>query len=133
MKSFLISATTVFLTTLPVLANEALISSLENGRWGWPEGKNTCAKNPQTIRFADNRKTMTITWDHTHDPAKYNILYFDANTFTSIVERETRTTDAGDRVVWVLKVKDDTHFCWRRTDWPGYACTDSLVKCGVGS
>lgn len=133
MNKLLVAVTVIFLVSLPALANEKLISSLENGRWGWPEGKNTCAKNPQTIRFSANRKTMKITWDNTHNPATYKILYFDANTLTSIIDGETRVTDAGDRVIWKLKVKDDSHFCWRRTDWPGYACTDDLEKCGAGS
>ncbi len=133
MKNLLLAAAAVFLTTSPTLANEALVSSLESGQWGWPEGKNTCAKNPQTIHFADNRKTMEITWNNTHSPATYKILYFNANTITSILDGETRVTKTGDRIVWMMKVKDGTHFCWRRTDWPGHACTDHLKKCGVGS
>lgn len=96
----------------PTLANETRVSKLEGGQWGWPEGKNTCTKNSQTIRFADNRKTMVITWENTHSPSSYKILIFSANTVTSIVDGETRVTETGNRIVWMLKVKDDTHFCW---------------------
>lgn len=134
MRFLLLFCLTSFAISMPVSASETLVKNLETGHWAWPEGENTCAENPQQIELSDNHKTMTITWAHTNDPAIYDILYFnDKSSFTSLIRDEDRLTDAGDRVKWVLKIKDDNHFCWRRTDWPSYACTPNQIRCEVGS
>lgn len=107
----------------------ALIDNLSNGAWGWPEGENTCSLNPQRLEFSPDNETVTFRWSHTHEPALYQILYHDSNSITMILDGEDRLTDNGDRVIWQLRVKDADRFCWRRTDWPGYACTADLRRC----
>lgn len=107
----------------------ALVDTLSEGVWGWPEGENTCPLNPQRLEFSTDNETVTFRWDHTHDPAVYRILYHDSSSITMLLVGEDRLTDSGDSVVWQLLVKGEDRFCWRRTDWPSYACTPDLQKC----
>ena len=107
----------------------ALIGVLSDGEWGWPEGENTCPLNPQKLEFSRSGEILTIRWNHTHDPAVYRVLYNDSDSITMLLNGEDRLTDSGDRVIWQLVVKGADRFCWRRTDWPGYACTPDLQRC----
>ncbi|WP_299192537.1 hypothetical protein [uncultured Litoreibacter sp.] len=130
----IISALLVSVTPLPAyatsLAEMAVI--LENGTWAWPEGQNTCAKNPQTITFSDDLMTMKISWKHTHGPAIYEIIKSGPRNFTSKIQGETRRTEEGSLFVWQLHVLSPTSFRWQRTDWPSHVFTKSQVKCGIG-
>ncbi len=102
---------------------------LHTGQWGWVEGRNTCSKNPHEIRFTQDLSEMIISWDKIHDPASYSILYADTNSFTSIIQGEKRKTKLGDLVIWQLKMRNTSTYCWRRTDWPADACTPDVVQC----
>lgn len=75
---------------------------------------------------------MTSNWGP-DETVSYRILYFEGNDVTMFLEGETRETELGDKVVWVLRLRDETAFCWRRTDWPDYACTAELTHCHIGS
>ena len=107
----------------------ALADILSKGEWGWPEGENTCPLNPQRLEFSQDSETLTIRWSHTHDPAVYRILYNDSDSITMFLNGEDRVTDSGGKVIWQLRVMGEDRFCWRRTDWPGYACTSDLQRC----
>ena len=106
-----------------------IADALQNGQWGWPDGDNTCNKNPQTISFTDDLSQMTIEWQHTHSAARYRILSWDDTSFSSLIEGEDRRSDAGDLVMWQLKLKSPAAYWWRPTDWPGYANTRVQILC----
>lgn len=112
---------------------ERYVSVLGGGSWGWVEGKNTCATNPHSINFSDDRSTMYYSWRHTYPDATYQVLYWGEDSVTSIIRGEERLTENGDKVVWQLNLIDDNTYCWRRTDWPSHACTKSILRCEAGS
>jgi len=109
--------------------SEVLVATLQSAPWGWPDGEHTCALDPQTIAFSPDRATMKFTWMTSGTLATYRVLYFEGDTLTAYIEGEDRLTEHGDRVIWVLKLQDKDHFCWRRTDWPSHACTQDQVRC----
>lgn len=110
----------------------AMAEVLSRNTYGASKGDNRCENNPQTLSFSADLKTMTYVFADGLS-ATYNILYWSEGSFTSIIEGEERKTDAGDLVVWQLKLAADESFCWRRTDWPSYACTAPWVPCAGNS
>jgi hypothetical protein len=46
------------------------------------------------------------------------------------LEDETRRTQAGDRIVWVLILQDPKTYVWRRTDWGADQSTKKILRCG---
>jgi hypothetical protein len=108
---------------------ENTVQQLEAGEWGWPDGQNTCQLNPQTFRFSGDRNTLTISWKHTHDPAIYHLTDASEGVFVADIEGETRLTDAGAPVRWMLFMTGEDSFCWHRMDWDSGMCTKDQIKC----
>ncbi|MGO4853791.1 hypothetical protein [Phaeovulum sp. W22_SRMD_FR3] len=118
----------------PICAqNFTVTNQLESGQWGWPSGENSCAQNPQSLRFSADLSTMTYSWAHTHDPSVYRVVTLTDTAFRSRIEGETRLTEAGNPVEWDLRMVDANHFCWHRADWPPLACTKMLERCSTGN
>lgn len=59
----------------------------------------------------------------------YRGLYAEENRITMLVDDETRRTENGDRVVWVLLLIEDTTYYWRRTDRPKGNGTSTVSRC----
>jgi hypothetical protein len=107
------------------------------GKWGWKDYEpSNCANAPHTIAFPDD-KTMTITHAKEFKSVTgvmtnittYDILYAEGNKITMLIRDETRRTEAGDRVVWVLILKDPNTYAWRRTDWKADSATKEIERC----
>ncbi|HQY45078.1 MAG TPA: hypothetical protein PK450_12970 [Paracoccaceae bacterium] len=108
---------------------EETVQYLEAGQWGWPDGDNTCEKNPQVFRFSADRATLTISWANTHDPAIYHLTMARRGFFVADIEGEDRLTDAGEPIRWMLLVTGSDSFCWHRMDWTFGQCTKNQIRC----
>jgi hypothetical protein len=108
------------------------------GRFGMPDTPDfTCEVNPITITFSADGLVMTSTMAQTiidyegkqRISGDYAVQGADAGGLALALEGESRLTDAGDPVVWVLRPTPDG-FCWGRTDWAETACESYHVRCG---
>jgi hypothetical protein len=107
------------------------------GKWGWKDSDTSgCGSNFHTISFP-NDKTMTLTFSKPFksvtgamtNVSTYDVLYAEGNKITTLIQGETRRTDAGDRVLWVLILKDPNTYAWRRTDWRAEGMTKEIERC----
>jgi hypothetical protein len=107
------------------------------GTWGWTIANGFgCDENPHDIEFSADRKSMFYSvQDPVESPTgeivktiQYHIL--DTSPHLRMrIEGETRTTPAGDPVVWDLILISPDRYCWHRTDWPVGACTANIERC----
>jgi hypothetical protein len=103
----------------------------------WASDGAACEDQPQAITFSPDRSQMLITWmDKAPDPtgtrkrrATYDIIDYSGGHIRGAIVGETRTTDAGDPVVWDLVLRSEDVFTWHRTDWPDYSYTADLERC----
>ncbi|MBI2306127.1 MAG: hypothetical protein HYU78_02380 [Rhodocyclales bacterium] len=112
------------------------VFGLVSGKWAWSDKADQCTENPHYISFAPDRKTayFRVKKPFEHEGKmvseySYTVLYSEGNTITMLVNGETRRTDYGDRVVWVLILKDPATYKWRRTDWPPSNSTPNVRRC----
>lgn len=106
------------------------------GTWEWKERIGTEKSNPHTIKFTDNNTTAVFTREKPiknqdgkfEDFYSYKVLSHDENTITMFLSGETRKTESGDLVIWILVLKDPDVYCWRRTDWKPTSCTKEIHR-----
>jgi hypothetical protein len=109
------------------------------GAFGTPfGGVDTCRDNPHSVRFSADRTRVAFRWggdirDYRGEwraAADYSVLGHDDTGITMALDGETRLTDAGNPVVWILRpVKGLDGYCWGRTDWPLLRCIAVNVRC----
>ena len=106
------------------------------GVWDWGD-EDACQENTHTVSFADGGETLVLTYQHpltTPEQTKravyrYQIIESVGNSITGIMEGENRLTDAGETVVWTLKMFTPNVYRWQRTDWESKGYTRALVRC----
>jgi hypothetical protein len=130
-------AVIALLLPMPAAAEQDVIGQL-TGTFGMPETPEfSCAVNPITIIFSTDRRVMTSTMaspiiDYEGKLRKsgdYDVQSMDATGLAVALVGESRLTDAGDPVVWVLRPTPDG-FCWGRMDWAETVCESYHVRCG---
>jgi hypothetical protein len=112
------------------------VFDLVSGKWAWTDKPDHCKENPHFISFSPDRKTAFFRVEKPFEvdgkmvtEYSYTVLYSEGNTITMFVNGEKRRTNYGDRVVWVLILKDPTTYAWRRTDWPPNSATPDVGRC----
>lgn len=119
-------------------ARPAIVTLLESGSWGWPDGDFSCEGNAVTYRFSDDLRVVTATLAHPAPNVGTGVLESDyayevdaigTDSIRMRMRGEDRRAPDGALVVWDLLVLSHDAFCWHRTDWPEGACTDSLTRC----
>ena len=109
-----------------------------SGRFGSTFNAHTCAANPHSVRFDDDRRQAHFIWDHPITDFRgqerlegtYEVLRHDADTITMQIAGETRLTDDGAPAVWIMRrVAALDGYCWGRTDWPAGRCVNVTIRC----
>jgi len=106
----------------------------------WAPDAAACGDDSQAITFSPDRSQMFITWmDKAPDEtgtrkrrATYEILEYSEGHIRGAIIGETRTTDAGDPVVWDLMLRSEDVFTWHRTDWSELSFTSDMQRCLEG-
>lgn len=115
-----------------------IFDRFEGSLWAFPERKGMqCHENPHTITFNADRTQSFFDWDRlmtTYENklaqhATYDVIDYDETSITLYLHGESRTTDSGSPVVWILRFPDDDTYCWDRTDWTPPLCTHLHVRC----
>lgn len=126
---------------LAFMAGQATAFMAEDmeGRYEAVDGSaNTCAHNPArlTIRRTPDHLSfdwpvpMTIFDGSTSRGVTYDLLEERADALVLRLEGETRRTDGGQPVIWLLRPNPDlSGFCWGRTDWPTLHCESAYRRC----
>ena len=104
----------------------------------WSEESANC-KNPHTLTFGDNNRTMLIEyaeigWVTENDSRKafrYRILGIERSALRVQLENEPRLDDQGRPVVWHIVAVDAETYCWGRDDWPEDGCTPPRKRCEI--
>lgn len=98
----------------------------------------TCRLNPHRTVFSEDRATVSLKWMAAFTDYRgalraeglYTILGHDALSVTMRAEGETRLTEAGEPVVWIMRrTAGIDGYCWGRTDWPEARCIGVHVRC----
>jgi len=109
-----------------------------SGRFGKLAGPNTCAQNPHVVTFSEDRSQAHFVWAApiidfrgvSRMGGSYVILSHDDQSVTMRIPEETRLTDTGETVVWIMRrVTEPEGYCWGRTDWPVTRCEQEAVRC----
>ena len=126
------------LTAAPALADGGIFSRLE-GVYGAAEDEElSCATNPHRLSFTQSPPHAVLKWKEEwvqssgllSDIAVYDLIQVTDTEVVMRLEGEHRRTDAGDRVIWVMRPNEDfTGYCWGRTDWPVVRCVWPQVRC----
>lgn len=121
------------------LAARADVFDLASGTWGLIDHEDlSCAVNPHRISFSADQDRALFLWDHpmlAYDgewrrEGGYRVLSHDAQSITMALDGELRLTEAGEPVVWVLRLlAGGTRYCWGRKDWPEDRCIDRYIRC----
>jgi hypothetical protein len=111
--------------------------------WGSAySAEDSCRENPHAIAFSADFGRASFTWDQPitgydgsiRKTADYTVLDHAADRITMALDGESRLTDAGVPVVWVLRlVQNGGAYCWGRTDWPSEACVALHLRCPVAN
>ncbi len=120
-------------------AAAALTAEEMAGEWESVDGSNnTCAANPARLSVQRGPDHVIFDWPEPfavydgsiRDRVDYDILEERPDALVLRLEGETRRTDDGDMVVWLLRpnAARDT-FCWGRTDWPVIRCEHPYRRC----
>jgi len=124
----------ILLTMLPLVAlgenmsrpseeiDPALVRSL-SGKWAVSSESEGCETGALHIRFSDDQRYMYIEhgkpymWhDQQINLTKYLLLYSEGSSITMYIEGEDRRTKQGDRVIWLIILKNPSEYAWRRYD-----------------
>jgi hypothetical protein len=124
------------LLALPVRAD---VFDLATGRWGLADDVElSCAINPHDVSFSQTRSRALFRWtepmvNYEGEPdieGAYSILDHGADFVVMALDGESRRTDNGKPVVWIMRlIEDGARYCWGRTDWPPEDCIDRYVRC----
>lgn len=106
------------------------------GVWDW-EGENMCRTNTHTITFYEDGEVLVLTFQHPITTAsqskramyRYQIVGGEGNSIVGMMEGEDRSTDAGEPVVWTLKMFTPNQYRWQRNDWGSNRYTRAVVRC----
>jgi hypothetical protein len=132
-------ATLTLLLALAPSAAAALTAEEMAGPYESVDGNdNTCAANPATLSVRRGPDHVTFDWpvpftvfdgsSRTH--VAYDLLEERADALALRLEGETRLTEAGEVVIWLLRPTPDRDgFCWGRTDWPLMRCEHAYRRC----
>jgi hypothetical protein len=103
------------------------------GTWRWEYRADDCQENPHTISFSEDRRFMILSYPLSKDThtVRYEILAIGPSAIRGKMLGETRTTPAGQTVVWDLVLVTPDSYCWHRTDWAPDGCTRLNVRCPV--
>lgn len=109
-----------------------------SGRFGSTFSPNTCARNPHRVAFDASRSRAHFVWDQPITDFRgeerlegsYEVLGHDDSSVTMRIEGETRLTDDGAPVIWIMRrVAALDGYCWGRTDWPAGRCENVTIRC----
>ena len=125
---------------LPLVALPAHADIFDDlsGQFGKLGGPNTCAQNPHVVTFSEDRSQAHFAWQSpivdfrgvTRLGGSYVILSHDNQSITMRIPEETRLTEDGETVVWIMRrVAEPEGYCWGRTDWPITRCELMTVRC----
>ncbi len=98
----------------------------------------SCAVAPHRLSFsADRRRAHFQLSAPTRDyqgalrsQADYTVLGWDETGIRMQLDGETRLTEGGVPVVWILrKAAGLDGYCWGRTDWPQGRCQHLMLRC----
>lgn len=117
-------------------ARDALLSHFE-GKWGTPGSIASCDENSATIRFSSNGNEMRISYSKpVEGPGEvmatdfhYEVVGVAGNSVRMNLFGETRSTEAGELVVWDLVRLSEDAYCWHRADWKPGLCTPPRLRC----
>jgi hypothetical protein len=129
------------LALLPFLAAPvaALTAEEMEGNWESVDGSdNTCAANPARLTVERGPDHVIFDWPEPfavydgsiRNRVDYDILEERPDALVLRLEGETRRTEGGDRVIWLMRpdaARDS--FCWGRTDWPVIRCEHPYRRC----
>jgi hypothetical protein len=107
------------------------------GTWDWAHHENRCQEDPHSITFTPDRAFMILTFvqpDTLEDGTlkrewRYEIRGHTRSIVRGFIHGETRTTPAGELVVWDLVLMDPDTYRWHRTDWEEGGYTGEVVRC----
>ncbi|QDC10977.1 hypothetical protein FHY55_17825 [Oceanicola sp. D3] len=116
-----------------------IFAHLAANTWAFPDVTGMhCDENPHSITFDTARKTSWFDWrgpmtnylGEIDQQGVYDVLESDDGSITMFLHGEQRTTDAGEPVVWILRLIDGGEaYCWDRTDWSPPRCTHLHIRC----
>ena len=98
----------------------------------------SCKLNPHRISFYDNNQRARFDWqaeivgynEKRLKTAEYTVVGTSALGIILALDGESRLTDAGEPVVWILRpVQGLAGYCWGRTDWPELRCIATHIRC----
>lgn len=98
----------------------------------------SCTANPHRVSFVQNPPHAILEWQDAwvmtggllSDRAVYDLVQVTGSGVLMRLEGEHRRTDAGQRVIWIMRPDpDDLGYCWGRTDWPLIRCVNPQVRC----
>lgn len=109
------------------------------GTYGVPDDPIwSCEANPATLSIIpspphlvfDFARPAEIYDGRTTSRTVYDLRDVTDTGIVARLEGETRLTDDGDVVVWILRPWPDYDgFCWGRTDWPLLNCVAPHIRC----
>lgn len=112
------------------------------GVWDTARGDSTCLENRHEISFSPDRSAMVLTFEGpldslSNDPnVRYRILAHGHGILDELpyvvrasMNGETRTTEAGELVIWDLVMATPNRYHWHRTDWPDLGVTNAVIRC----
>jgi hypothetical protein len=126
----------------PAESQSLTVFDFAMGTWDWAKGETTCTGNKHRISFSKDRQEMLLTFEEPIDTATsqrivvYRVVAAGSQLHPELpfviraaMEDETRTTAAGDTVVWDLIMATPNRYHWHRTDWPQMGITGAVVRC----
>lgn len=122
---------------LPAPPAQALTAEEMAGTYEDLEGHNTCAANPARLDVLRGPDHVVFSWPEPTEiyngavatGVTYDLIEERGDTLVLRQEGESRRTDDGAVVVWLLRPTDQG-FCWGRTDWPVIRCEHPFRRCG---
>ncbi len=136
----MIRALPFLLFAAPALAEGNLAAKVAGQYGSVDDPAFSCAENPVDLQFTDRPPHGIFTWDTArkiHDDSLAQQAVYDLLGETRLgllmrLEGETRRTDSGAPVVWVLRPDADFGgFCWGRADWPLVRCISPFRRCNL--
>ena len=116
-----------------------LFAHLAANTWAFPDVDGMhCDENPHSVRFDTARSMSWFDWrgpmtnylGEIDQQGVYDVLDSDESSITMYLHGEQRRTDAGEPVVWILRMLDGGEaYCWDRTDWAPPQCTHLHIRC----